>query len=733
MKFYKRVFSGIIVSSMVLSNTIVSFAVPVASSSNALISEDGEKGGLDIEVNESGGQGSSDVVLTVEGGGSGGGSNPGLGPETFSVTVPAKLPIYMDKDGNITVSTSAKIINNNDGFGVECTSIDVAVSEGWTIADYNDDFSSISSLDDKRLAFKFRGDELGTDGSVSLSLDNWNIASNESLPLNMKAKLPCQSATSETSIARVSFTLDKSSSNVTSDLDIGKEDETPSVTNKYTVNFTVPEGVTLISASSLEVEKDSVVNSPSVELYGLRNEITWQDSVTKEAIVFPLTVSSNVNIEGVLSEKVANPKNWFVASGNVLTGLSDEYLNLVDAPTDLVIPNNIGGSKITSIGANAFKEKNLLTSIVVPDTVTSIDATAFSGCSSDLKIDVSYAYIYTLSGNPWNLPSDNIIWSKLEEWDINPMTASELHNIGYILSGTNKIIQYDGNYAKEVPSEVIFPTSVNGVKIIGIEDLIDSSSYRNLRKNIKNIIIPNTYEYIGISTFSNCPNLISVTLDEGLKTINANAFYGNYNLTVIEVPSSVLDIGRNAFGGLLGKTVDTVVYKGSAVGSPWGAFQAIDDISKINDWDVDPVTAKEAEMRGISLLTNTHTIQQVLGNTQSNIVVPTSIDGVRVEQLLYEAFINNTYVETIELPSTINSIGVKSFFGCTNLKNINIPYRVRSIEKETFSGVNSDINLIIPNTITSIGLNAFKDIKEVKYSGTATGSPWGALSVVPNE
>lgn len=35
----------------------------------------------------------------------------------------------------------------------------------------------------------------------------------------------------------------------------------------------------------------------------------------------------------------------------------------------------------------------------------------------------------------------------------------------------------------------------------------------------------------------------------------------------------------------------------------------------------------------------------------------------------------------------------------------------------------------IPDSVTSIDDNALKGVKHVTYHGTATGSPWGALSI----
>jgi hypothetical protein len=57
-----------------------------------------------------------------------------------------------------------------------------------------------------------------------------------------------------------------------------------------------------------------------------------------------------------------------------ITGLADESI------TDLQIPAAIEGLPVTSIGDFAFYECKLLTSINIPDSVTSIGNSAFSNC-----------------------------------------------------------------------------------------------------------------------------------------------------------------------------------------------------------------------------------------------------------------------------------------------------------------------------------------------------------------
>ena len=115
------------------------------------------------------------------------------------------------------------------------------------------------------------------------------------------------------------------------------------------------------------------------------------------------------------------------------------------------------------------------------------------------------------------------------------------------------------------------------------------------------------------------------------------------------------------------------------------------------------------------------------------------------------AFINNESLSSITLPNSLKTIGRYAFSG-SGLQSIKIPNGVTEIEVGTFECCNSlrsitlsnSVTTIkysafencpllkeidIPNSVTSIEYDAFYNIKHVIYTGSATGSPWGAVAV----
>ncbi len=81
------------------------------------------------------------------------------------------------------------------------------------------------------------------------------------------------------------------------------------------------------------------------------------------------------------------------------------------------------------------------------------------------------------------------------------------------------------------------------------------------------------------------------------------------------------------------------------------------------------------------------------------------------------------------IPNSVTSIGQYAFSGCSSLTSITIPNSVTSIGEYAFYWCSGLTSVTIPNSVTGIGNNAFRDVNNIIYSGTATGSPWGAKCV----
>jgi hypothetical protein len=90
------------------------------------------------------------------------------------------------------------------------------------------------------------------------------------------------------------------------------------------------------------------------------------------------------------------------------------------------------------------------------------------------------------------------------------------------------------------------------------------------------------------------------------------------------------------------------------------------------------------------------------------LVIPTEINGKRVENIGESAFEGRKDILTVSLPSTLTYIGKCSFQGCSSLKSINIAKNVTEIGELAFAGCSSLESVTFDGTaLKSIGNTAF--------------------------
>ena len=171
--------------------------------------------------------------------------------------------------------------------------------------------------------------------------------------------------------------------------------------------------------------------------------------------------------------------------------------------------------KVTRIGRSAFKGCISLTSINIPDGVTSIADYAFYGCSSLTSINIPEG---VTSIADYAFENCDSLEPKLLVYD----------------KGT-KCYGWIGD--KKKCTEVVIP---DGVTSIGA-----SAFYRCI--SLTSINIPESVTSIGNSAFSYCKSLTSINIPEGVTSIRYSAFSGCESLTSIKIPKSLTSISEGVF------------------------------------------------------------------------------------------------------------------------------------------------------------------------------------------
>ena len=72
-----------------------------------------------------------------------------------------------------------------------------------------------------------------------------------------------------------------------------------------------------------------------------------------------------------------------------------------------------------------------------------------------------------------------------------------------------------------------------------------------------------------------------------------------------------------------------------------------------------------------------------------NLVVPSSIAGVNIEEIDYQAFIGHYNLKNVTLTEGLKRINADAFSHCYNLESVTIPSTVESINASAFYGVDT--------------------------------------------
>lgn len=423
-------------------------------------------------------------------------------------------------------------------------------------------------------------------------------------------------------------------------------------------------------------------------------------------------------------------------------GITGEYTPGNYVSGSLIIPAIVNdGSRdfqVTELGIKGFTDCDYLTSVIIPNSVTSIGTKAFDKCRGLIKS----TYPSTL-GNPF--PTGITI-----AYDPN----GAIYENGWIYGPNKSEIRFapynlEGSY--RIPETV---TSIGLGAFAGCSGL-------------KSVIIPNSVTSIGASAFYKCSGLTEVTIPNSVITISNYAFRGCNGLTSVIIPNSVTIIGSEVFAdcrsliksaypnifenpfpsgiGISYNPNSAIIEDGWVYGpgktqiyfapcSLRGSYRIPETVTSIGDYafssckDLTEVSIPNSVTSigksafsycsGLTSVNIPSSVKSIGGSAFQECYGLTKAEFESIESLCsiefgdsYSnpldyaryLFINGKKIKELDIPSSVKAIGNYAFCGCRDLTSVNIPNSVTSIGHDAFYGCLDLKSVIIPESVTSIG------------------------------
>lgn len=512
---------------------------------------------------------------------------------------------------------------------------------------------------------------------------------------------------------------------------------------EFTVTFDTCGGDKMDSITTSIISSEPIPTRDGYTFLGWYLENTYIKKVT-----FPYEVTQNITLYAKWGENLPTSISFVVSAEGVLT----EVNGISETNNVVIIPNQVNNIEVKEIKKELFLNNIYIEKLVIPETVTTLGYRMCYGCTNlkevnlpdNISVIPDYAFEKCTLLEKINIPqslvqirNDAFAESGIKEF-IAPDSFKEIW--GYAFKDCKNLEKVDLNKTTSIGdmsfenctklSSIVLPntlvelgtyvfsgcTLLNNIKMpsnpIEITNtFIYGSGYYNDAKNwengilyVDNYLITTNNDLlnqqsinvkegtivIAINAFTNNgKNLKSIVLPEGLKIIGSSAFSSLYSLSQINIPSSVISIGNNAFAS-------TDLYENQ---SNWenGGFYIDNWLLAVDNVKMTEFTVKEGTV-GVSDGKSDTSLFPTKATSISSLTLPSTLKYIGNRSFA------RLKITSLELPETLETMKEGAFMTCAFLESVNLEdcINLKSIGNQAFSNC-AIKEITIPSNVLVMG------------------------------
>ncbi|MBR5551852.1 MAG: leucine-rich repeat protein, partial [Muribaculaceae bacterium] len=374
--------------------------------------------------------------------------------------------------------------------------------------------------------------------------------------------------------------------------------------------------------NSLEVINVKPTTPPTISHYNYSGDIVYSFT----------DYSATVNVPMGCRDVYKQTEGWCNFSniqgpGFTENGIKYEYISDTEVTIytvdpslsgEFIIPETANENlyKVVAIADRAFANCSAITSITIPESLTSIGSNVFEGCTA----------------------LENVNWEAI--------------NCSY--SGITAILP-------STVKQVIFGDKVETITNYLCADLT----------SIESFIIPKSVNVIGVGAFANCYSMQTVEIPENVISIGDGAFH---NTSIENVEWNAVNLYNNGMS-FLPSSVRNINFGNDVVYIPMYACQGLTNLTSV----VIPDAVEKIDVyafEGCTSLSEVKigkTVREIMylsfGNCTSleNIVIPDALQNID-----YAAFSGCSNLKNVTIGSGMQNIGEYAFDGCLRIEKVTV-------------------------------------------------------------